>query len=113
MRQRDLEALGLGDEENQGRGLAEIRDAYLADLETRVKPAQLKRIRGILAKLLDHLGPIRVLDLRKEQILLWRQQRVREGAANRTVNLEVNGLRINAEVGRRHRPDRRRAPSPT
>jgi integrase len=93
IRRRDLEVAGLINEEGQERKLGEIRDRYLADLATYTKPAQVKRIGCVTKKLIDSLGDVRVRDVRVDAVLLYRQKRHKQGAAPRTVNLEVGGFK--------------------
>src|SRR5262249_44777009 len=66
---------------------------YLADLETRATPRHLKRIRYATGRILESLANCRVRDLRPEALLLYRQRRVKQGVANRTVNLEVGAIK--------------------
>jgi integrase len=93
IRDRDLELLGLKHESGMERRLSEIQAAYLADLETRATPRHVKRMRYATGKILDVVqdGPVR--DFRQEALLLYRQRRVRDGVANRTVNLEVGAMK--------------------
>lgn len=93
IRERDLAVLGLHDEEGQEQRLPDIREKYLADLKTRVSDRQMTRVEGVLTRLIAHLGPLSVRDLRVEPVLAYRQLRQAEGAANRTINLEVGALR--------------------
>ncbi len=93
VRERDLEVLGLMNEEGQHRWLKEIRDKYILDMQTWASRGHLRRVKGILEHLLDDLGPIRVIDLRKEMLLTYRQKRIKQGKANRSVNLEVGTLK--------------------
>lgn len=93
IRERDLELLGLADENGQERGLGEIRDAYLADMESWASSKHLRRIQGILERLIDDLGDMRVRELRQDRLLVYRQKRLKQGRANRTVNHEVGALK--------------------
>ena len=43
--------------------------------------------------MLDDLGPIRVIALRKERLLVYRQKRIKQGKANRSVNMEIGTLK--------------------
>jgi integrase len=93
VRERDLEVLGLMDEEGQHRWLEEIRDRYVTDMETWASAGHLRRVRGTLKRLLADLGPMRVIDLKKERLLTSRQKRIEQGKANRTINVELGTLR--------------------
>lgn len=93
VRDRDLEVLGLRQEEGQERRLNELRDAYLADVATWASPNHLRRIRGVLEMMISEIGPVRVLDLRVDRIHIFRQKRIRRGRANRSVNLECGILK--------------------
>jgi integrase len=70
-----------------------VRDAYMQEMESWASPAHLKRIRGILKRLIDDIGDMRVLDLRQDRLLVYRQRRLRQGRANRTVNQECGALK--------------------
>jgi integrase len=93
IRRRDLEVAGLLVEEGQDRRLSEVRECYLADLATFTKPSQVKRMTCVTKKLVDAVGDVRVRDLRIDAVLLYRQKRVKQGAAPRTVNIEVGGFK--------------------
>ena len=93
VRERDLQVLGLMDEQGQYRWLQEIREKYLRDMTTWASKGHLRRVKGILERLLDDLGPLRVVDLRKDRLLVYRQKRIKQGKANRSVNLEIGTLR--------------------
>lgn len=93
MRRRDLEYRGLIVEEGQERLLSDVRDRYLADLTTYTKRSQVKRITCVTQKLIDAVGDVRVRDLRVDAVLLFRQKRTKQGAAPRTINLEVGGFK--------------------
>jgi integrase len=80
-------------ESPQERQLAEIRDRYLADLGTYAKPSQVTRIGCVTKKLIEAVGNARVRDLRIDAVLLYRQKRTKQGAAARTINLEVGGFK--------------------
>lgn len=92
VRDRDLEIAGLGSESQQLRPLREIVDAYLAELELTRRPSHLRTTRIVLNRLVAHLGPIRVIDLRAEMVLEFRRMRLREGVGNRTVNMAVAAI---------------------
>jgi integrase len=93
VRERDLQSLGLGDEEGQNRVLREVCEAYLPDHAVTVSPRQAKRVEGILTRLMDEIGDLRVRELRPEWVGIYRQRRLRQGTANRTVNLEIGTLK--------------------
>jgi integrase len=93
IRERDLSLLGLSDEEGQERCLGELRDAYLQDMVTWASKGHLRRITGILARILDEIGDIPVREVRQDRVLAYRQKRLRLGRANRTVNQETGALK--------------------
>ena len=93
IQRRDLQLQGLAHEEQQNLLLEELRKKYLADLRTRVKPSSYRRSEGALTKVLDALKVVRVLGLTRELVLDYRHERLRQGAANRTINLEVGTLK--------------------
>ena len=91
--QRDLEAAGLGTQEGQNKPLAELRDAYLADLETRACPRHLVNVRAGIDRTLGALRAKRVRDLRPHNLIQYRAARLKEGLSRRSANLEVDRLR--------------------
>ena len=93
IRQRDLEAAGLGAVEGQSMELAELRDAYLADLITRVGDSQFRNVRLRLNHAFAALSAQRVRDLRVVDVLKFRAVRVGAGVSNRTANCDVAALR--------------------
>jgi integrase len=93
IRARDLELAGLGPVEGQSMALAELRDAYLLDLESRVGESQLVNVRLRLRKILDGLGATRVRDLRVVDVLRYRAEMVKAGTANTTANAHIGALR--------------------
>jgi integrase len=93
IRDRDCEVLGLKHEEGMECRLSEIRERYLADLASYAKPAHAKRIAHVTAKMIEAVGDVAVRDLRLDALLAFRQRRVKQGAANRTVNLEVGAFK--------------------
>jgi integrase len=93
IRQRDLELAGLGAVEGMGMALADLRDAYLTDLETRVGKSQFVNVRLRLRMILEGLGVQRVRDLRVVDVLRYRAGRVSAGVANRTANGDVGALK--------------------
>ncbi len=92
VRDRDLVTLGLKTEDAQLSRLSELSGKYLPDLETRTSPRHFKRISSVLPKLIAALGDPVVRDLKVAGVMTYRQRRLREGAARRTVNLEAGGL---------------------
>lgn len=93
VRERDLASLGLGDEGRMDTGLADLRERYLADLRSHTKPDHVRRIAHVTEKLIEAVKVPTVLGLRPEAVLQYRQRRIQEGAAARTINLEVGGFR--------------------
>ncbi len=92
LRDRDLASLGLGDEGRMDTGLVDLRERYLADLRSHTKPDHVRRIAHVTEKLIEAVKVPTVLGLRPEAVLQYRQRRIQEGAAARTVNLEVGGF---------------------
>jgi integrase len=93
IRARDLELAGLGAVEGQSTPLDELRDVYLADLETRVGRSQFINVKLRLRMILEGLGVQRVRDLRVADVLRYRAERVKAGAANVTANSDVGALK--------------------
>lgn len=87
IRERDLELAGMGTESGLERPIAHLVEQYVADLATR-KPhgRAAEESRVILDRLIVELGIEKVRDIRPDRVLLWRQQRVAQGASNKTVN---------------------------
>lgn len=93
IRQRDLEAAGLGAVEGQSMELADLRTSYLADLVVRVGAKQLRSITDAIARVLGALTARRVRDLRVVDLMVYRNTRVAAGLSNRTVNVETGAMR--------------------
>jgi integrase len=93
LRQRDLEAAGLGGVEGQSRPLAEIAEHYVEDLGPRAVPAHVAQVRARLNRVLRELGGPRVRDVQPYLVARMRARRVAGGASNRTANLEVDTVR--------------------
>jgi integrase len=89
---RDLEMAGLGTVEGQSMALAELRDAYLSDLEPRVCRQQFINVRAALNRLLGSLRATRVRDVKPIDIARFRAERVRGGASHRTANCDVSAI---------------------
>ena len=74
--------------------LAELRDKYLADLEARATEMHVRNVRGQLDRILAFLPVDRVRDLKPAQVVEYRNAIRKNGAANRTVNVQVQALRL-------------------
>jgi len=90
---RDLEMAGLGTVEGQSMLLSELRDLYIADLETRAGAKQQRSVKDALARMLVALRATRVRDVRVIDVLRYRAERLRGGASNRTANVDTGSLR--------------------
>ena len=93
IRQRDLEAAGLGAEAGQGRLLDEVLGLYLSDLGTRAVSEHIRNVRSRLDRLLVAIQAQRVRDLRPIELLQYRAARLKDGTSVRTVNLDTDSLR--------------------
>ena len=92
IRQRDLEVAGLSSVEGMGMPLADLREAYLEDLATRVGAKQIRSVTDSLARVLAWLPAQRVRDVRALDVLRFRADRLQRGASNRTANVDVAAL---------------------
>ena len=101
IRDRDLELRGLKSEDGMEQPLSQLRDAYLADLPTYAKATQVERARCVLAKVITSVGDRRIRDLRVDVVQSYRQRRLAEGAAPRTVNLEIGMVKAMLNWGLR------------
>jgi integrase len=90
--QRDLEAAGLAPISGMSMELARLRDAYLVDLELRVGAKQLRSRTDSLARVLAALTATRVRDLRVADVQRYQRERLAQGVANRTVNVDTGAL---------------------
>jgi integrase len=92
IRARDLELAGLGSVEGQSTPLADLRDQYLADLALRVGAKQLRSRTDSLARVLAALEATRVRDLRVVDVQRYQRERLAQGVAHRTVNVDTGAL---------------------
>ncbi len=92
VRDRDLATLGLKSEDAQLSRLSELAEKYLPDLETRTSKRHFQRIQDVLGRVIAAVGDPTVRDLNAAAVMSYRQRRLREGAARRTVNLEAGAL---------------------
>ena len=93
IRRRDLEMAGLDVEDAQSTPLVELKEAYLAELATRVTERHLENSKARLSRVLKGVNAQTVADLAPQDVQAWRRERVADGASNRTANLDVNSLR--------------------
>lgn len=91
--QRDLDLAGLGSQEGQSRQLTAIRDAYLADLQTRACERHVLNVRQGLDRVLATIPARRVRDLQPHHLVQHRARRLAEGISRRTANLEADRVR--------------------
>lgn len=80
-------------EPTKGPSLADIAREYLDDLQHRVTEGHYRNVRGRLRRTLEALEANLVQDLKALDVLRYRNQVRTDGAANRTANLFVDGLR--------------------
>jgi integrase len=73
--------------------LGEVVEQYLADLRTRARPRTVDAAASELRRIVEDLAVARVGEIRKPSVMLWRQRRVSEGAANKTVNNQLGYLK--------------------
>ncbi|MBI3818848.1 MAG: site-specific integrase [Planctomycetes bacterium] len=92
VRDRDLQLAGLKTEEAAPCALAELKDLYLKDLETRVSAKHCANARRRIARILNEVSISIAQDLTPARILEWRRARLGEGVANRTANMDVSTL---------------------
>jgi integrase len=92
IRQRDLELAGLGAQEGQSMPLTELRDQYLSDLEARVGSKQLRSRTDSLTRVLAAVAATRVRDLRVADLMAFQRERLAQGVAHRTVNIDTGAL---------------------
>jgi hypothetical protein len=93
IRQRDFEFAGLGPVEGQAMALDELRVSYLEDLAARVGSKQLRSVTDALARVLASLSAQRVRDLRVMDLMRYQRERLAQGVAHRTVNVDTGALR--------------------
>jgi integrase len=94
LRERDLDAAGMGNEEGQQRPLSEIVALYLTDLGTYRRPRYVKSVTYTLEALMVELGAhARVRDVSVPRMLLYRRKRLAAGVSNRTANADAGTLR--------------------
>jgi integrase len=92
VRGRDMQLSGLAPVEGMGMPLAELVDAYVADLRTRASAKHLRNVEGSLKHTLEALRAVRVRDLRPIDVITYRAKLIAAGAANRTANLHIDRL---------------------
>src|SRR4029078_13496562 len=63
------------------------------ELEPGAAQRHVMRMRYATGRILEAVADCRARELRQEAILLYRQKRVGDGVANRTVNLEVGAVK--------------------
>jgi integrase len=90
--QRDLEMAGLGAVEGQSRPLAEVRDAFLADLGTRTSTRYHAYARQRIDDVLGEIRAKRVCDLRAHELLQLRAQMLKSGLSCVTANHKLATL---------------------
>lgn len=92
IRARDLELAGLGDEAGQELRLSDLVPEYLAELRHRVVP---RHYAGVVARLTlatDHLGDLRVREIKPASAIAVRNQVLERGGSHRTANLHASTL---------------------
>jgi integrase len=92
VRHRDMVHAGLEHEENIDRPIGEVFDEFLADVKARRSPSYFRRVSDILARLQRDLRFRTLRDIKPQVLMNYRAARVRQGAANRTANMEVRVL---------------------
>ena len=89
LRKRDLCAAGLGIEEGFDLLIEELLDEFLVDLRARRSARYADRAESCIRRVIRETGAKRVRDLQPRSFLAYRQMRLRDGRANRTVNMEL------------------------
>jgi integrase len=69
--------------------LAVVAEGYLAALATRGRPRTVKESAAILSRIVAELGVETVEELSRGRIRTWREERLRGGASNKTVNNQL------------------------
>jgi len=72
--------------------LFSLIDNHIADLETRVSPATVRKVARVLRRFGEHAGDILITDLSRPQLLAYRQQRLGVISPS-TVNYETGCVR--------------------
>ncbi len=91
--QRDMEMAGLGAVEGQSRLLAEIRDAFLADLKTRSTVRYHEYAGTRIDFVLREINARRVCDVRPHEILQVRARMLASGLSPTTANHKIDTVR--------------------
>lgn len=86
IRQRDLEAAGLGPVEGQSKPFSEVAAQYLDDLRTRVTPGHYDNVAARIRRLDEKIGSKRIRDLRPMDVVQVRSEAIARGLANHTAN---------------------------
>jgi len=92
IRQRDLELAGLAPIEGMSTPLEDLRDQYLLDLAVRAGAKQVRSRKDSLERVLAALEATRVRDLRVVDLQRYQRERLAQGVANRTVNVDTGAL---------------------
>jgi integrase len=98
---RDLELAGLTTIAGQSRPLAELKDLYIADLNTRCTSRHVHNARTRIARVLDAVRVQRVRDLQPHHLLQVRARRVADGVSHATANAEIRHTRAMLSWGER------------
>lgn len=89
IRDRDLEAGGLGGETGLDLAVADLAVRYLGELRSRSRARDVLETERRLARVLAAMALILVRDVTKARVVAWRQTRTKAGASNKTINNEV------------------------
>ena len=83
--------------------LADLKDQYLKHRRQALKPTSARRYLDCLNTILPRLGANRASQVRVDNIVPFRQERLDEGASPRTVNMEVGALATMLRWGVKHK----------
>ena len=93
IRNRDLVAAGLAIEDGFDLVASDVIEEFMEDLRARRTRSYADRAEGILERVTTRMRVQTLRDFQPQPFLLYRRQRLREGRANRTVNMELNTVR--------------------
>lgn len=93
IRARDLELQGRSIEGGMLLSVEQLVEQYLAELATRAAPRTVAEWRKALNRVVPEIGAPAVRDMRPERVLAWRQRRIAQGVAHKTINNELAPLR--------------------
>ena len=72
--------------------IADIREQYLRHCRQALKASTVQRYENGLDNILPRLSAARVNQIRLDNVLLFREERLKEGTSPRTVNIDVGAL---------------------